>query len=210
MDESKSASILSGLSEYIQYLCSKHLDYEQSIYFTGHLYMCIDEHSDDKIELVVNETISKTASRNSALESKSYTAKTNQLNSENRNDEGHGKNTRNGSKNKEDVMSQSTSASLKVHPRRVIGSVSAEDRETLNRLMSVRKRKTSKRTQNIKRGQMSKRRRQQAEEWPLASTSKSTSATQDCQQLNHNDDVKKEVEESQNWSAATSPQVRTL
>lgn len=184
MDESKSASILSGLSEYIQYLCSKHLDYEQSIYFTGQLYMCIDEHSDDKIELVVNETISKTASRNSALESKSYTAKTDLSNSENRNDEGYGKNTRNRSKNKEDVMSQSTSLSLKEHPR--VFTISAEDRDKFKRLMPVRKGKTSKRTQNIKRGQMSKRRRQQAEEWPLASTSKSTSDAQDSKFRSNN------------------------
>lgn len=109
MDEEKSATILSGLSEYLQYLCSKNLAYTHSISFTGQLCLNIDEKS--YVELIVDEKISKQNSESSTHESKSHTEPIS-LKFESQSEDKHCKNSRNKRKNSHLTSIQQDTSSI--------------------------------------------------------------------------------------------------
>ena len=61
MDEIKSSKFISSLSEFLQFLCTKYVNFEKTTKLTGQLYLSVD--SGEDIQFSVNEDISLRESR---------------------------------------------------------------------------------------------------------------------------------------------------
>ena len=70
--EKRSSQILRSLAEYMQFLCSKHLSHDISITFSGQLYLCVDKQTHKKIELVLDEELTRSDQPNIVHTSNSY------------------------------------------------------------------------------------------------------------------------------------------
>ena len=81
MDCEKSSQILRSLAEYMQFLCSKHLSHDISITFSGQLYLCVDKQTHNKIELILDEELTRSDQPNIVHTSNSYSTTVKQLNS---------------------------------------------------------------------------------------------------------------------------------
>ena len=71
MDEVKSSKFLSSLSEFIQFLCTKYVDFEETTNLSGQFYLSVD--SGEKFQFQVNEVISLTRNKHLYSNDNSYT-----------------------------------------------------------------------------------------------------------------------------------------